>query len=107
MRNIQLIDGVDSATFSISLAPDEAFGAIFPNGQDMELAEKVFTHVRTERTIAILSPVWDRRFLNLNRRTPGVRYFKMEAQEAAHAWTKTDRRVGRNNYRAHPYSGTL
>ena len=55
MRNIQLIDGVDSATFSISLAPDEAFGAIFPKGQDMELAEKVFTHVRTERAIAILS----------------------------------------------------
>ena len=63
MRNIQVIDGADNATFSIFQATEEEFGAIFPNGQDMELAEDFFARAGNEKAVAILTPVWDRPIL--------------------------------------------
>ena len=60
MKNIQIIDGADNATFSIFQATDEEFAAIFPDDQDMELSEDVHARVGDERARAVLTPIWER-----------------------------------------------
>ena len=58
MKNIQIIDGADNATFSIFQATDEEFAAIFPgDGQDIELSEDFHRRVGDERARAILTPI--------------------------------------------------
>ncbi len=63
MRNIQIIDGADNATFSVFQATDEEFAAIFPIDQDMELAEDFHARVGDERAQAVLTPIWERPIL--------------------------------------------
>lgn len=63
MRNILVVDGADNATFSIFQATDDEFRAIFPNGQDMELAEALFERVGDAEATSILSPIWERPIL--------------------------------------------
>ena len=63
MKNIQIIDGADNATFSIFQATDEEFAAIFPNDQDMEFAEDFHERVGDERSRAVLTPIWERPIL--------------------------------------------
>lgn len=60
MKNIQIIDGADNATFSIFQVTDDEFAAIFPNDQDMELAEDFHARVGEERARAVLDPIWER-----------------------------------------------
>ena len=66
MKNIQIIDGADNATFSIFQATEEEFAAIFPNGQDLELAEDFVERVGEERASAVLTPIWGRPILKRN-----------------------------------------
>lgn len=63
MKNIQIIDGADNATFSVFQATDEEFVAIFPDGRDMELVEDLFERVGEEVAISVLTPLWDRPIL--------------------------------------------
>ncbi len=63
MKNVQIIDGADNATFSIFQMTDEEFEAVFPDGQDMELADEFAARVGEDRAVAILAPVWDRPIL--------------------------------------------
>ncbi|ESQ81655.1 hypothetical protein [Asticcacaulis benevestitus] len=55
MKNIQIIDGADNATFSIFQASDEEFAAIFPQNRDMELIE--------DFTEEVLAHIWNRPIL--------------------------------------------
>ena len=61
LRNIQIVDGADNATFSIFKATDEEFSEIFPDfAQDMEIAEDFFKRVGEARAWQILEPIWER-----------------------------------------------
>ncbi|MBM7044317.1 hypothetical protein JTP94_03975 [Rhizobium lusitanum] len=60
MKNIQIIDGAENATFSIFQATDDEFAVIFPNDQDIELSEDFHERVGDERAQAILTPIWER-----------------------------------------------
>lgn len=51
MKNIQVIDGADNATYSIFQATEEDFDQIFPQpGQDIEIAEDYVDRVGEEAT---------------------------------------------------------
>lgn len=63
MKNVQIIDGADNATFSVFQATDEEFAEIFPHGQDMELSEDFHERVGDERACAVLTPIWERPIL--------------------------------------------
>jgi hypothetical protein len=64
LRNIQIIDGADNATFSIFRATDEEFAQIFPGlGQDMEISEDLVERVGETRARQILEPIWERPIL--------------------------------------------
>ncbi len=61
MKNIQIIDTADNATFSIFQATEEEFGLIFPaKGQDMEISEDFHDRVGLEKAKATLEPIWKR-----------------------------------------------
>jgi len=63
MKNIQIIDGANNATFSIFQATAEEFVEIFPDGRDMELAEDLFERLGQEKAAQILEPLWNRPIL--------------------------------------------
>ena len=64
LKNIQIVDGADNATFSIFQATDEEFAEIFPDfGQDMEISEDFFERVGESRAREILEPMWERPIL--------------------------------------------
>lgn len=61
MKNIQIIDGADNATYSIFQATDQEFSEIFPgSGQDIEIVEDYVNRVGEERASATLSKIWNR-----------------------------------------------
>jgi len=61
LKNIQIIDRAENATFSLFQATDEEFAAIFPGeDQDMELVEDFTERVGTDEALRILLPVWER-----------------------------------------------
>lgn len=60
MKNIQIIDGADNATFSIFQATDEEFAELFLDGTDMDLIEDVIGRIGDERAGEILTAVWER-----------------------------------------------
>lgn len=60
MKNIQIIDGADNATFSIFQATDEEFAELFLDGTDMDLIEDVISRIGDERAGEILTAVWER-----------------------------------------------
>ncbi|MEO6340730.1 MAG: hypothetical protein ABIO39_11865 [Caulobacteraceae bacterium] len=60
MKNIQIIDGAQNASFSIFQATDEEFAAIFPApGQDIEIAEDLFARLG-ENARVVVEPMWER-----------------------------------------------
>lgn len=64
MKNIQIIDGADNATYSVFQATEEEFQLIFPRkGQDLEIAEAVVKRLGQERSIQLFSPIWERPIL--------------------------------------------
>jgi hypothetical protein len=64
LKNIQIIDRANNATFSLFQATKEEFAAIFPGeGQDMELIEDFIERVGEEETLRVLLPVWERPIL--------------------------------------------
>jgi hypothetical protein len=64
MKNIQVIDGADNATFSLFQATDDEFAMIFPGlGQDIELIEDFVARVGDEAAGKIMGPIWARPIL--------------------------------------------
>ena len=63
MKNVQIIDGADNATFSIFQATEKEFEALFPKGRDMEFIGDFIRRVGKERAGKILSPIWERPIL--------------------------------------------
>lgn len=63
MKNIQIIDPSDNATFSIFQATDAEFEAIFPDGRDMEIAEDFFDRLGEANARAVIEPIWERPIL--------------------------------------------
>jgi hypothetical protein len=63
MKNIQIIDRADNATFSIFQATDAEFEALFPDGQDIEFHEDFVRRVGKAAANEILQPMWGRPIL--------------------------------------------
>ncbi len=63
MKNIQIIDGADNATYSVFQATEAEFDAIFPNGRDIELVEDLIDRLGEEIAGAVLTPIWTRPIL--------------------------------------------
>jgi hypothetical protein len=64
LKNVQIIDGADNATFSIFQATDDEFGLIFPaSGQDLEIPEAVIQRLGRERAADLFRLIWDRPIL--------------------------------------------
>jgi hypothetical protein len=64
LKNIQIIDRANNATFSLFQVTEEEFAAIFPgDGQDMELIEDFTERVGEEQALRILLPAWERPIL--------------------------------------------
>jgi hypothetical protein len=61
LKNIQIIDGADNATYSIFQASDEEFATIFPReGQDLEIVEDYVSRVGEDEAKKTLSGLWKR-----------------------------------------------
>jgi hypothetical protein len=61
VKNIQVIDGADNATYSIFQATAEEFKQIFPEtGQDLEVVEDYVNRVGESEASRTLSKVWER-----------------------------------------------
>ena len=61
MKNIQVIDGADNATYSIFQAADDDFELIFPQpGQDIEIIEDYVERVGENEASQALSRLWRR-----------------------------------------------
>lgn len=61
MKNIQIIDGADNATYSIFQATDDEFAQIFPlPGQDLEVVEDYVTRVGDDSARQTLTKLWER-----------------------------------------------
>ncbi len=61
MKNIQIVDRAENATYSIFQATDEEFEKIFPGlGQDIEVVEDYVSRVGGDEADRILSKLWER-----------------------------------------------
>jgi hypothetical protein len=61
VKNIQVIDGANNATFNIFQATDKEFAYIFPGlGQDIEVVEEYVSRVGEEAAKKTLSKLWGR-----------------------------------------------
>jgi hypothetical protein len=61
LKNVQIIDRANNATFSLFQATEEEFAAIFPGeSQDMELVEDFIERAGQERAGRILQAIWER-----------------------------------------------
>lgn len=63
MRNVQIIDGANNATYSLFQATDEEFAAVFPDGRDMELIEDLIVRLGSDEASRVLAPLWERPIL--------------------------------------------
>ena len=63
MKNVQIIDGANNATFSVFQATDEEFKAIFPNGRDMELTHDLIERLGETEAGRVLTSLWKRPIL--------------------------------------------
>jgi hypothetical protein len=61
VKNIQIIDGADNATYSIFQATNEEFESIFPGpGQDIEVVEEYVCRVGESEAGTTLAKLWER-----------------------------------------------
>ena len=59
MKNVQIIDGANNATFSVFRATESEFGYLFPNpGQDIEFVEDFFARHHEKFAIETLNNLW-------------------------------------------------
>lgn len=60
MKNIQVIDGADNATFSLFQATEGEYAKLFADGVDMDLIEDVIDRLGDDRAGEILMAIWER-----------------------------------------------
>lgn len=60
MKNIQIIDGADNATFSLFQATEDEYAELFVDGTDMDLIEDVIGRLGDDRAGEILKAIWGR-----------------------------------------------
>jgi hypothetical protein len=59
MKNVQIVDGADNATFSIFRATESEFEYLFPNdGQDIEIVEDFFARHHEKFATETLNNLW-------------------------------------------------
>lgn len=91
MKNIQIIDGADNATFSVFQATDEEFKSIFPGEQDMEFIEDYLARVKKQEAGAVLSALWERPILKRDAQgIHGTLYYQWSDRRAYHPATKRE-----------------
>lgn len=61
MKNIQVVDGADNCAYDIFSVSDDDFLKIFPNGQDVEFSEDLFSRLGDDEASKMLEPVWKNR----------------------------------------------
>jgi len=61
LKNIQIIDGADNATYNLFQATDDQFAEIFPGpGQDIEVVEDYVRRMGEDQAGKTLSKLWPR-----------------------------------------------
>jgi len=58
VKNIQVIDGADNATYAICAAEDDQFDIIFPGGADMEFIGDLFDRVGDAVADSVAGSLW-------------------------------------------------
>jgi len=82
LRNIQIIDNADNATFGVFQATDDEFSQIFPAiGQDMEIAEDFVRRVGEAHANLIFNAIWERPILKRDiNGIHGTLYFNYQSR---------------------------
>jgi hypothetical protein len=81
LKNIQIIDRAENATFSVFQATEEEFSAIFPaDGQDIEFIEDFIARCGGgDQAGLILAPIWERPVLKRDAHgIHGTLYYEYE-----------------------------
>jgi hypothetical protein len=60
MKNIQVIDGAQNATFSVFEATDAEFGLIFPDGTDVAFLCDVKSRLTEDQIRQVFGSLWSR-----------------------------------------------
>ena len=60
MKNIQIINGANNATFSLFQATEDEYAELFVDGTDMDLIEDVIDRLGDDRAGEILMAIWER-----------------------------------------------
>ena len=97
MKNIQVIDGADNATYSIFQATEEEFKQIFPqDGQDLELVEDYIGRAGESEATRTLTEIWGRPIHKRDvQGIPGTLYY--DYREKAKYLPKSKREIDRSN----------
>jgi hypothetical protein len=100
VKNIQIIDGADNATYNIFQASDDEFAEIFPgSGQDIEVVEDYVRRVGEDEARKTLSKVWERPIYKHDvKGIHGTLYYdyKEKARYLPESRREIDRRAGLN-----------
>jgi hypothetical protein len=82
LRNIQIVDGADNATFSVFQATDDEFNQIFPTiGQDMEISEDFVQRAGEAHANQIFNAIWERPILKCDvNGIHGTLYFDYQSR---------------------------
>lgn len=60
MKNVQVIDGAQNATFSVFQATDEEFALLFPNGTDVAFCGDVESRLTEKQQDDVFGALWSR-----------------------------------------------
>jgi hypothetical protein len=100
VKNIQIIDGADNATYNIFQASDDEFAEIFPgSGQDIEVVEDYVRRVGEDEARKTLSKVWERPIYKHDvKGIHGTLYYdyKEKSKYLPESRREIDRRAGLN-----------
>jgi len=92
MKNIQIFDGADNATFSVFQVTDEEFAQIFPGpGQDIEFIEDLVERLGDAETGVLMSSVWARPILKRDiHGLHGTLFYEFESKKKYFPATKRE-----------------
>ena len=99
VKNIQVIDGADNATYNLFQATDHEFAEIFPgSGQDIEVIEDYVRRVGEDLARKTLSQLWEPIYKHDVQGIHGTLYYdyKEKAKYLPESRREIDRRAGLN-----------
>jgi hypothetical protein len=99
VKNIQIVDGAENATYSIFQATDREFRTIFPeSGQDLEIYEDYVRRVGKDEANRTLSKLWERPIHKRDANgIPGTLYYHYKKR--AKYLPKSRREIDRDAWR--------